>query len=70
MRFQSAFIAVVVLTASLVIADDLDESKAIEKIELLGGKVTRDDALPGNPVVEVSFVGSDQSTAGVSFLKC
>jgi internalin A len=56
MRFQSALIALVVLTASMVIADEiLDESKAIAKIELLGGKVTRDEALPGRPVIEVDF---------------
>ena len=32
-----------------------DESKAIEKIELLGGKVTRDGDLPNSPVIEVDF---------------
>jgi hypothetical protein len=38
MRFQSALIAVVVLAASVAIAEEnLDESKAIEKIELLRG---------------------------------
>ena len=59
MRFQSALIPVAVLTASLVIADDsLDESKSIEKIELLGGKVERDDKLPGRPVVGIVFLGS------------
>ncbi len=36
MRFQSGFIAVFVLAAAIVIAEDnLNESKAIEKIELL-----------------------------------
>ena len=46
MRFQSAFIAVTVLAASFGFADDiLDESKAIEKIELLGGNVWRDKKL-------------------------
>jgi internalin A len=56
MRFQFALIAVVVLAASLVVADDtLDEARAIEKIELLGGKVTRDESLPARPVIGVSF---------------
>ena len=59
MRFQSAFIAVVILAASLVVADDnLDEAKAIKKIELLGGKVTRDEMLPGRPVIGVDLYGS------------
>ena len=61
MRFQSAFIAIAVLTASLVIADDnLDESKAIQKIELLGGRITRDETLPGQPVVGADFQGSER----------
>ena len=42
MRFLSAFIALVVLAASLVVADDnLDESKAIEQLEQLGGRIRR-----------------------------
>ena len=59
MRFQFAFIAVAVLATSTAIADGtLDESKAIEKIELLGGKVKRDDTLPGRPVVMINLQGS------------
>jgi len=59
MRFQSVIIVVAVLAASLVIADDnLDESKTVEKIELLGGKATRDDTLPGHPVIGVNLRGS------------
>ena len=46
----------VVLTANFEFADDnSDESKAIEKIELLGGKVTRDEKLPGRPAIRVSL---------------
>ena len=56
MRFQSGLIAVVVLTASVVVPDDnLDESKAIGKIELLGGKVEGDESLPGRPVIGVDL---------------
>src|SRR5258707_1010544 len=44
---------VVALSGRGVIADD--DSKAIHKIELLGGKVERDDKLPDHPVVGVSF---------------
>ncbi|HEY3965415.1 MAG TPA: hypothetical protein VGM05_12740, partial [Planctomycetaceae bacterium] len=47
-------IAVVVVAASLAVADDnLDESQAIEKVEQLGGSVIRDDKLPGRPVIGV-----------------
>ena len=59
MRFQFALIAVIVLAASLVIADDnLDEAKAIQKIELLGGKIERDETLAGRPVTGVEFQGT------------
>ena len=57
--FHFLMFAFVVLAVSLVFADDTsDESEVIEKIELLGGKVTRDDKLPGRPVIGVSFDGS------------
>ena len=56
MRIPFAFIAVVVLAASMVIADgNLDESKAIVKIVLLGGKVTRDETLPDRPVIQIDL---------------
>jgi hypothetical protein len=46
----------VALPVSVVLAeDDSDVSKAIAKVESLWGKVTRDAALPGSPVVEVDF---------------
>jgi len=48
-------LTVVALVSSVVIADEFDESKAIEKIELLGGKVKSADNLPGRPVVEIDF---------------
>ena len=58
-------IAVIVLTASRGIADDpLVESQAIVKIELLGGKVTRDETLTGCPVVGIDFRGSTRVRAG------
>ena len=61
MRIHFAFIAVAVLAASTVVADDnLDDSKAIQKIELLGGKITRDEALPGSPVVEIDLRDSSR----------
>ena len=54
MRFR--LLTIVAVAASSVIADDtLDDAAAIKKIELLGGQVTRDETLPGNPVVEIDF---------------
>lgn len=59
MRLLRALIAVVVLVGVIAVADEiLDESRAIAKIEVLGGKVTRDDTRPGRPVVEIDFQGN------------
>src|SRR5579871_4291455 len=33
----------------------IDEEEALKRIELLGGKVTRDEKLPGRPVIGVDF---------------
>ena len=56
MRFQFALIVIAVLAAPLVVADDHSvESNAIAKIELLGGRVTRDETLPSRPVIAVEF---------------
>lgn len=57
MRF-GRLVVLLVLVAGVVFADDSDESKATEKIELLGGKITRDESSPGCPVVEVDLGGS------------
>ena len=55
MRFHLLTI-LVLLVGGVVFADDsLDETAAVAKIELLGGKVTRDETLPGNPVTEIDF---------------
>ncbi len=48
-------IAVVGLAPCVTVADDNSaESKAIAKLELLGGNVTRDDSLLGRPVIGVN----------------
>ena len=61
MRASSLLLISFVLAATLLAADDsLDESKAIEKIEVLGGKVTRDETLPSHPVVSISLQSSDR----------
>ena len=52
---------IVALTSTVIVADDkFDESKTIHKIELLGGSVTRDDTLPGRPVIGVDFRRSNR----------
>src|SRR5204862_328520 len=49
-------------------ADDA-EVKAVEAITKLGGKVTRDDKLPGKPVIGVSFFGTQVTDAGLKELE-
>ena len=54
-------LALVIFTASVVSADDeSDESKVVGKIELLGGKVMRNGALPDHPVVGVDLSRSER----------
>jgi hypothetical protein len=62
-------LAIVALTVNVVVAEDhADESKSIAKIELLGGEVTRDDTLPGRPVIGIDFQ-TKTTDAGVNRLK-
>jgi internalin A len=49
-------------TGLLFAQDELDQTKVIEKIKLLGGKVERDESLSSNPVVSISFEGSERFT--------
>ena len=54
-----------IVTTSLLSADEvLDESATIQKIELLGGKVARNDKLPGRPVIGVDLESSRRFTNG------
>ncbi len=56
-------ITVAVLSAGVVVAQEAsDEASAIKKIELLGGKVERDDTLPKRPVIGISFQESKRLT--------
>src|ERR1700680_3790805 len=58
-----AGLCMVVLMASVVVAEEKsDEAKAIESIELLGGRVERDDKLPNRPVIGVDFRGRKRVT--------
>lgn len=52
-RLQSGFSPLVAFGS-----DDSTEPKAIEKIELLGCRVTRDDTSPLRPVIDVTFSSS------------
>src|SRR5665213_2825005 len=55
-RDLSFAIVSVVLTVNLLFADDdNDESIIIAKIELLGGRISRDHSLPGHPVIGIDF---------------
>lgn len=65
MRLPIALIDIAVFVPSLVTADDLlDEAKAIQKIELLGGNVTGDEALPEHRVVGIDFQRNDRISDG------
>jgi hypothetical protein len=45
-----------------------DEGKVVAEIEKLGGKVTRDEASPGKPVIAVDLKGSTVTDAGLAYL--
>src|SRR5438132_7218776 len=46
-----------------------DEASAVKAVENLGGKVTRDDKLPGKPVIAVNLYGTKVTDAGLKELK-
>src|SRR5262245_32041096 len=54
---------------ALVVTGRADEAAAVKAIEKLGGKVTRDDKLPGKPVVAVDLGGTTVTDAGLKELK-
>lgn len=56
----SALILAVVLGVAETADEQIDESAAIAKIELLGGKVTKDDSLLAQPVIEIDLRGSQR----------
>ena len=55
MRVLLCAIAMLTACPALVAHEPLDEARAIEKLELLGANVTRDDQLPERPVIEIDF---------------
>ena len=54
MRIFLACIISIVLTMQIAIAQNIDESKSVRKIEFLEGKVTRDTQQSDRPVIETT----------------
>src|SRR5919205_1008897 len=66
---RTMLIGAVMLVACLFGAARADEASAVKAIESLGGKVTRDDKLPGKPVIGVNLAGTKVTDAGLKELK-
>ena len=54
---RTMLVGAVMLLACLFGAARADEASAVKAVEKLGGKVTRDDKLPGKPVIGVNLGG-------------
>ena len=54
---KTMLVGAVMLLACLSGAARADEASAVKAVENLGGKVTRDDKLPGKPVIGVNLGG-------------
>ncbi len=52
---RTMLVGAVMLLACLSGATRADEVSALKAVEYLGGEVTRDDKLPGKPVIEVNL---------------
>ena len=61
-------VGAVMLLACLSGAAWADEASAVKAVEKLGGKVTRDDKLPGKPVIGVNLAGTKVTDAGLKEL--
>src|SRR5881409_2312039 len=66
---RTMLIGAVMLLACLSGAARADEASAVKAVENLGGKVTRDDKLPGKPVIGVNLGGTKVTDAGLKELK-
>src|SRR5438270_435213 len=64
-----AYVCVVALLILSSGAARADEASAVKAVEKLGGKVTRDDKLPGKPVIGVNLTGRGVTDAGLKELK-
>src|SRR5712691_11471173 len=66
---RTILVGAVMLLTCLSGAARADEASAVKAIENLGGKVTRDDKLPGKPVIGVNLGGTKVTDAGLKELK-
>ena len=66
---RTILVGAVMLLACLSGAARADEASAVKAVENLGGKVTRDDKLPGKPVIGVNLAGTGVTDAGLKELK-
>src|SRR5262249_36734174 len=53
----------------LAVAGRADEAAAVKLVEKLGGRVTRDDKIAGEPVVGVNLAGTNVTDAELKELK-
>src|SRR5437899_11576060 len=66
---RTMLVGAVMLLACLSGAARADEASAVKAVENLGGKVTRDDKLPGKPVIGVNLPATKVTDAGLKELK-
>ena len=66
---RTMLVGAVMLLACLSGAAPADEASAVKAVEKLGGRVTRDDKLPGKPVIGVNLAGTNVTDAGLKELK-
>src|ERR1043166_8220368 len=66
---RTMLIGAVMLLACLSGAARADEASAVKAVEKLGGKVTRDDKLPGKPVIGVNLGHTKVTDADLKELK-
>src|SRR5207237_3037875 len=66
---RTMLVGAVMLLACLSGAARADEASAVKAVENLGGKVTRDDKLPGKPVIGVILGGTKVTDGDLKELK-
>ena len=66
---RTMLVGAVMLLACLSGAARADEASAVKAVGNLGGKVTRDDKLPGKPVIAVNLYDTKVKDAGLKELK-
>ena len=66
---RTMLVGAVMLLACLSGAARADEASAVKAVEKLGGKVTRDDKLPGKPVIGVNLCSTRVRDADLKELK-